>query len=115
MSLKLNIKLIQVKQLEVKASMSEADQSQYESKYQALVEQQQLLTKDIETKQSEIKLRVALQKDTSATQAKQQATLNELKQKEAIAKERAQLLQVQVKRKSSAIGADSCTDHKSAI
>ena len=33
----------------------------------------------------------------SATQAKQQATLNELKQKEAIAKERAQLLQVQVK------------------
>ena len=87
----------QVKQLEVIASMSEADQSQYESKHQALVEQQATLTKDIETKQSEIKLRVALQKDTSATQAKQQATLNELKQKEAIAKERAQLLQVQVK------------------
>ena len=87
----------QVEQLEVIASMSEADQSQYESKRQALVEKQATLAKDIEAKQNEIKLRVALQKDTSATQAKQQETLNELKQKEAIAKERAQLLQVQVK------------------
>lgn len=87
----------QLQLFEQTAATMTSDAKTYAKKRQSLEEKRSSLGQTIKEKRVELELRMALQKDKTQALKEQQTELTELKQKEAIANERLQMLTLRIK------------------